>query len=183
MSNPTDRTFYRAQTLANVEVLFPSHDPKLIVVEDQNGKKSIRIISLTTGETLLEQAGEDNDSFCYIFWRTQKLLGDKAQTGLKGGASGDVEQKLRRENKTLCSQIEELHREKEVFREQLMEAKVELAEAKLAMANMRNEKLQNRIDVLEQERQAMNTPTTSTQSVWNSDRSFQSQSAVKIVVE
>jgi hypothetical protein len=160
MSNPTERTFYRAQTLANVEVLFPSHDPKLIVVEDQNGKQLIRIISLTTGETLLEQAGVDNGSFCHIFWRTQKLLGDKAQTGLKGGASGDVEQKLRRENKTLCRQVDELHREKEVFREQLMEAKVELAEAKLVMANMRNEKLQNRIDMLEQERQGMNTPTS-----------------------
>jgi hypothetical protein len=162
MSIPTERTFYRAQTLANVEVLFPSHDPKLIVVEDQNQDQSIRIISLTTGETLLEQAGVDNRSFCHIYWQTQKLLGDKAQTGLKGGASGDVEQKLRRENKTLCRQIEELHREKEVFREQLMEAKVELAEAKLAMANMRNEKLQNRIDVLKQERQAMNAPKTST---------------------
>lgn len=154
MSNPTERTFYRAQTLANVEVLFPSHDPKLIVVEDQNGKKSIRIISLTTGETLLEQAGVDNGSFCHIFWRTQKLLGYKAHMELKGagGASDNVEQQLRRENKTLYRQIEELRREKEVFREQLMEAKVKLAEAKLAVANMRNEKLQNRIDVLEQER-------------------------------
>jgi len=180
---PTERTFYRAQTLANVEILFPSHDPKLIVIENQNGVKWIRFISLTTGETLLEQDGSDNGSFSNLFGRTQKLLGGKTQEELKGGASGDVEQKLRRENKTLCSQIEELHREKEVFREQLMKAKVELAEAKLAMANMRNEKLQNRIDVLEQERQAMNTPTTSTQSVWNSDRSFQSQRAVKIVVE
>jgi len=69
-----------------------------------------------------------------------------------GGASDNVEQQLRRENKTLYRQIEELRREKEVFREQLMEAKVKLAEAKLAVANMRNEKLQNRIDVLEQER-------------------------------
>jgi hypothetical protein len=163
---------YRAEILANAEVLFPSQDPKLITIFVQNEGYRTLIISSTTGETLLEQDGGGND-LDILSSKIQQLLRDKVQEGLKGSASGrsggsddDVEQKLRHENRELYRQIGELHREKEVLLEHLKDAKVELAEFKLAEANRRNEELQKRIAVLERERQGMDTPTTSAQSVW-----------------
>jgi predicted RNase H-like nuclease (RuvC/YqgF family) len=100
--------------------------------------------------------------------KIRQLLRDKVQKGLKGSASGrsggsddDVEQKLRHENRELYRHIAELHRQKEALLEHLKDAKVELAEFKLAEANRRNEELLKRIAVLERERQGMDTPTTS----------------------
>lgn len=174
MSN--ERTFYRAQIVANAEILFPSHDLKLITIKNPNEGECTRIVSSTTGETLLEQGGVDSDDFITLFKQTQKLLGDKVKEGWKGNASGGGDQQLRRRVEVLCREIEALRHEKEVLRGQLMETKMELAEFKLADANKRNEKLVKRIAVLEQERQGTDTSTTSAKSGRNAGGNWNFQS-------
>jgi len=140
----------------------------MITIDGQNEGQQTLIISSTTGETLLEQDGIKNEHWHILSSKIRKLLRDKVQEGLKGSASGrsggsddDVEQKLRHENRELYRHIAELHRQKEVLLEHLKDAKVELAEFKLAEANRRNEELLKRIAVLERERQGMDTPKTS----------------------
>ncbi|KAF8244522.1 hypothetical protein K440DRAFT_13477 [Wilcoxina mikolae CBS 423.85] len=160
MATTSDHNFYRAQILGNAEVLFPSHNPKLISTQSR-----VLIVSSTTGETLLSKA-----HYRELLSDTHTLLDIKLNEGLKGsanggggggggevdgGVSGGGEQQLRRE-------MEELRQENGILREQLMGKKVEIAEAKLEMANMRNEELQKRIAVLEHEmrEQGMDTPKT-----------------------
>jgi len=139
----------------------------MITIDGQNEGHQTLIISSKTGETLLEQDGINNEHWRILSSKIRQLLRDKVQEGLQGSASGrsggsdDVEQKLRHENRELYRHIGELHREKEVLLEHLKDAKVELAEFKLAEANRRNEELLKRIAVLERERQGMDTPTTS----------------------
>ncbi|KAF8244527.1 hypothetical protein K440DRAFT_663442 [Wilcoxina mikolae CBS 423.85] len=155
----TDRNFYRTLILDNAKVLFPSHDPKLITTQNNTGAKlKTLIVSSTTGETLLSQDGVQSENYTSLLSQTQKLLHIKVNhEGLKGSVNGDAMEELRRENGVLRGKLTEAqlamsklgNNELQTLREQLMEKKVELAETKLAMANMRIEELQKRIAMLE----------------------------------
>ena len=136
----TERFFYRTQILANAEVIFPSHDPKLITTKDYPGdKRRIRIISSMTGEVLLEQDGVDDKGFMMLFGRVERMLAEmvkegclkSARSGGGGGGGGggglgegsgdngnEAKEKLKNEN-------EALRRENEVLRAQLIEKKFE----------------------------------------------------------
>jgi hypothetical protein len=125
----TERTFYRAQILANAEVLFPSHNPKLITID--TGQRRTLIISSSTGEVLLEHDGADNDSFGNFFVRTEKLLAQKVKGYVEGmggvGVGGAKE-----------SEIE------------IVKKRLESVEAQLAAETSRREELEERLAVLEQ---------------------------------
>jgi len=125
----TERTFYRAQILANAEVLFPSHDLKLITVD--SGRRRILIISSSTGEVLLEHDGAVNDSFRGFFGRTEKLLAQKVKGYVEGmggvGVGGARE-----------SEIE------------VVKKRLKSVEAQLAAETSRREELEERLAVLEQ---------------------------------
>jgi len=128
----TERFFYRTQILANAEVIFPSHDPKLITTKDYPGdKRRIRIISSMTGEVLLEQDGVDDKGLMMLFGQVERMLAEMVKEGcLKGARSGDgsagglaegsgdngneAKEKLKNEN-------EALRRENEVLKAQLIE--------------------------------------------------------------
>ncbi|KAF8536594.1 hypothetical protein BDD12DRAFT_280579 [Trichophaea hybrida] len=170
MATATERLFYRAQILANAEVIFPSHKPKLITTEEGvGGVRRIRLISSTTGEILMDHGEfpEPVTAFQILYEKTERLLAEMVKKGLKGNASsavdgglgnggGDADTKrdeLKKEN-------EALRRENDVLKMQLIQQKFDTMDAKLAEETRRREELEKRVTVLEERRQGTNTPST-----------------------
>jgi hypothetical protein len=124
----TERPFYRAQILANAEVLFPSHNPKLITID--TGRRRTLIISSSTGEVLLEHDGAESVSFWDFYSRVEKLLAQKVKGYVEGmvgvGVGGARE-----------SEIE------------VVKKRLESVEAQLATETSRREELEERLTVLE----------------------------------
>ncbi|KAF8253465.1 hypothetical protein K440DRAFT_625536 [Wilcoxina mikolae CBS 423.85] len=175
MTAATERLFYRAQILANAEVIFPSHNPKLITTEENpGGLRRICLISSTTGEILLDGDIVDHGMpFKNLYERTKRLLAEMVKKGLKGdgsaatgaGGVGGLPEKggsFETKEDELKKENEALRRENEVLKMQLIQQKFDMMDAKLAEETRRREELEKRVTVLEESRQGTDTPST-----WN----------------
>lgn len=142
MPPSSERSFHRAQIIANARIIFPSHDVELITTEDPGRHRRIRIISTTTGEVLLEQDGADHEAFMKLFGRSEKMIAERVK-GYAGGLKSAGAAAKDREN-------DELSKENEVLKRQLAEKQVELVETRLATETRKNEELEMHLDVLKQ---------------------------------
>ncbi|KAF8544582.1 hypothetical protein BDD12DRAFT_801066 [Trichophaea hybrida] len=128
----TERPFYRAQILANAEVLSPSHDPKLITID--TGQRRTLIISSSTGEVLLKQDGAESITFWDLFSCVEKLLAQKVKGYVEGMGGAGVEG---------VGGV----RETEI---EVVKKRLESVEAQLAAETSRREELEKRLAALEQ---------------------------------
>ncbi|KAF8248383.1 hypothetical protein K440DRAFT_626267 [Wilcoxina mikolae CBS 423.85] len=141
-----ERAFYRPQILANSELLFPNHSPKLVTTD--SGGRRILLVSSTTGQVLHEHNGTSKAEFANLLSRTEKLLAAKVRGGVCGVGTDETE-KLRKENEELRMQLAE----------EKWARKLENMEARLAEEKRMREGLERQI---RSRSGGMNTPTTIT---------------------
>jgi hypothetical protein len=141
-----ERAFFRPQILANAELLFPNHTPKLVTTD--SGGRRILLVSSTTGQVLHEHNGTSKAEFSNLLSKTEKLLAGKVRGGVCGVGTDETE-KLRKENEELRMQLAE----------EKWARKLEHMEARLAGEKRMRDDLERRI---RSKSEGMNTPTITT---------------------